>query len=470
MCIRDRVSTTDVLEPVLEAVLAAAPALPVLTRLAETTTQQAGRVRIALLRGEIDEIVRGTPAEHRAPLSPRPWSPDEEEAASVLVEAAAGAIAPERMDLLLRTATRFDIRPRLGRFGEASGRFVEWWAQHPHAGIDPARWTCGPDMLDLLRDALTRRLTGPNADEVARDINDRWWRLLAPAISDPFDPLDAAVAAAAVATGDTARRETIAVFRERLRSPDHPGTGEAVWEALFRTSPPTLAELKDFVTTLPSTAMSDAVAQRAFAVLEKSTVSGRYLDVLRMLGHHIGDREKLRKLWEDDGRLRAWVSSFARKGAQTGAESLENVSEEVFIARATEITAVLLGATPQAALAVIVQAGNQLQQTLVHELPRVWNDEQVASDRRDQALALAFLTCWQDASSEQVRTAFDKALERWAAKHKQADYRRISKLLRGIEADYAAAWHEWLKDYSQQKPKSSRTREIARRLFSRREK
>jgi hypothetical protein len=464
------VSTTDVLEPVLDAVLASSPQLPVLAKLAEADTEQAGRIRVALLRAEIDEIVRGTPADTNAPLSRRPWSQDEAEETCILVEAAAGAVAPERMDLLLRTATRFDVRPRLSRFGEAAGRFVEWWAEHPHAGVDPARWTCGPEMVDLLRDVLSRRLTGPNAAEVTEAINDRWWRLLAPTVTDPFMPLDAAVSAAAVAAGGAARQEAIAAFRDQLRAPDQPGTGEAVWTALFRIAPPTMSELKDFVTTLPPTALSDALAQRAFAVLEKAKVSGKYLDVLRMLGHHIGDREKLHKLWEDDSRLRSWLSTFNRKGPGAGAGTLKDISEAVFAARADEIIAVLLDTTLQAALDATAAGGNQLQQMLVHEFPAIWNDEQAVPARRDHAVALAFLTCWQDNASEQVRGAFDKALERWAGKQKQADYRRISKLLRGVDAEYAAAWHEWLKEYSQQKPKPTRTREMARRLFGRREK
>ncbi|MCI2416171.1 GTPase-associated protein 1-related protein [Saccharopolyspora sp. K220] len=464
------VSTTDVVEPVLAAVLAASPGLPVLAKLAEANTEQAGRIRITLLRAEVDEIVRGTPADARAPLPPRQWSPDEAEEACIVVEVAAGAVAPERMDLLLRTATRFAVQPRLGRFAEAAGRFVDWWAEHPHAGVDPARWTCGPEMIDLLRDVLARRLAGPHAAEVTEAINARWWRLLAPTISDPFMPLDAAVAAAAVAAGEPVRQETIARFRDHLRAPDQPGTGEAVWEALFRTSAPTMAELKDFCTTLPSTAVSESLAQRAFAVLEKSKVSGRYLDVLRLLGHHIGDRENLHKLWEDDSRLRSWLSGFTRKGAETTAATLKDVSEAVFTARADEIIEVLLSTTPQAALEATVQGGNQLQQMLVHELPAVWNDEQALAARRDQAVVLAFLTGWQDSASEQVRAAFDKALERWAGKHTQSDYRRISKLLRGVDAEYAAAWHEWLKAYSQQQPKPTRAREVARRLFGRREK
>ncbi|MER7015934.1 GTPase-associated protein 1-related protein [Saccharopolyspora sp. NPDC000359] len=461
------VSAADVLEPVLAAVLDSAPGVRVLTRLAETDLEQAGQVRIALLRAEVDEIVRGTPADDRAPLRERPWRPEEAEEAAALVEGAAGAVRPERMDLLLRTASRFDVHPRLGNFTEAAGRFAEWWAHHPHAGVDPARWTCGPELIDLLRDVLAQRLDGPLRDEVTAAIKDRWWRLLAPTVSDPFMPLDAAVAAAAVAAGGSARQETIAVFRERLRRSDQPGTGEAVFDALFGASAPTLVELSDFLAELPSTAVSDALAQRAFGVLAGSKVSGRYLDVLRGLSHHLGDRQDLRKLWEDDGRLRGWLTSLRRKGADAGSPG--DISEEVLVARAGKIVGALLDADPRAATDLAVASGEQLQQTLVRELPKVWHDEDAAPERRDRAVVLAFVAAWSDDATATVRAAFDRELEAWMHAHKQTDYRRVSKLLRGVDADHAAAWHDWLRETAQRKPKQPRSRQVARRLFGRRE-
>ncbi|GGJ02746.1 hypothetical protein GCM10011581_44760 [Saccharopolyspora subtropica] len=464
------VSAADVLEPVLDAVLASSPTLPVLTRLAEAATDQAGRVRLALLRAEVDEIVRGTPPDDRTPLSPRRWTPEEAERACELVEAAAAAVSPERMDRLLRTATRFDVTPRVGRFGDAASGFVAWWADHPHTSIDPTRWTCGQQVVDLLRDELSARLAGARAEETAEAIRDRWWTLLAPTISDPFMPLDAAIAAAAVAAGGDARRDTIALFRAQLRASEEPTIGQVVWDALFRLSPPTMDEVAEFLSALPSTAVTDALAQRAFAVLEKATVSGRYLDVLRMLGHHIGDRENLRRLWEDDSRLRSWLSAFHRHptSPESGAGAVRDVSERVFAARAAGVVAALLDTAPQTAVAAVEAAGAGMQQMLAHELPQAWNRETTPPGRRDHAVALAFLTAWSDNASEQVRVAFDKALEHWAGKHKQTDYRRISKLLRAVDAEAAAAWHDWLKDFAQKKPKPARTREVARLLFGRR--
>ncbi|MER7076766.1 hypothetical protein SAMN02982929_05513 [Saccharopolyspora kobensis] len=461
------VSAADVLEPVLAAVLAAEPGVPVLARLAGLDLEQAGQVRFALLRAEIGEIIRGTSTGDRAPLAENRWRRDEVERATRLVEGATGAVLPERMDLLLRTAARFGVRPRLGNFAEPAARFVEWWAQHPHAAVDPSSWTCGAEFVDLLRDVLARRLEGPWGDEVAAAIKERWWRLLAPTVSDPFMPLDAAVASAAVAAGGSVRRETIEVFRGLLRKPEQPGTGEAVYDALFGESAPTLVELSAFLAELPSTAVSDALAQRAFGVLGKAKVSGRYLDVLRVLSHHLGDRQDLRKLWEDDGRLRAWLSTLRRKGAEAGGPG--DISEQVLAARAAQVVEALLACPPPDSPALVVSSGDQLQHTLVRELPAVWNDEDADPDRRDRAVMLAFAVCWSDDTTGTIRAAFGRELEAWMHAHKQADFRRISKLLRGVGADYASGWHDWLRDAAQRKPKQARTRQVARRFFGKRE-
>ncbi|GAA4613464.1 GTPase-associated protein 1-related protein [Saccharopolyspora hordei] len=467
LCAPPAVSGVDVLDPVLTAVLAADPGVPVLARLAEAELERAGQVRIALLRAEIGEIVRGTRADDRSPLTPRPWTTAEAERATALVENAADAVLPERMDLLLRTAARFDVHPRLDGFRQAAERFVAWWSHHPDAGVDPERWTCAPELLGLLRDALARRLQGPDADEVRQAIEDRWWRLLAPTVSDPFEPLDAAVASAAVAAGGSARQETVEAFRALLRAPERPGTEEAVYDALFGASQPTLGELSDFLAELPSTAVSDALAQRAFRVLARSTVNGRYLDVLRMLSHHLGDRKDLRTLWEDDSKLRVWLSNHRKKGA--GAGSLGDISSTVLGARADKLVAALLDADPQESTGTIAACGEELPQTLVRALPAVWNDEDVDRDRRDRAVVLAFVCAWSDSATATVRAAFDRELEAWVHKHEHPDFRRVSRLLRGVDAEHATAWHEWLREVVQRGPKRDRTRRVARRLFGSRE-
>ncbi|MEB3368034.1 GTPase-associated protein 1-related protein [Saccharopolyspora mangrovi] len=429
-----RCAPADVRGPVLSAVLAADPPREVLSELA---AEHAGRARIALLRREIADIAAGEQLPDPAPLSSLPWGEDEaEEARSLLAEAAA-EVDPERVDLLLRTATRFDVDLPANRF--AAERFVSWWASHPQASLDPALWPCADELVVLLRDALVERLQ--HSDLVLTAVNEHWWPLLRHIATDPFEPLDAAVISAAVRAKGGTRRETVDRFAERLRDPDLPDTPEAVLAALFGAAPPTVDELHRLIGALPATAVSESIAQRAFAVLSRSKVTGRHLDLLRMLGHHLGGEQ--RELWAADARVRSWTAAFCR-AAET--ESLEGVSEQVLRARLPEVVGALLPAEPRAAVRAIGSAGQTLQRLLVRELPAVWNDERAEEARRDRAVVLAFVLAWSDTATTEVRSAFDRELERWVRAGRRADHRRISKLLRASAADHAAAWHEWLQE------------------------
>lgn len=429
-----RCAPADVRGPVLSAVLAADPPRHVLADLA---AEHAGRARIALLRCEIADIVAGGKGAGPVPLTPHPWGEDEaEEARSLLAEAAA-EVAPERVDLLLRTATRFDVDLPPSRF--AAEPFVSWWASHPEAALDPAWWPCADELVSRLRATLVERLE--HSELVLTAVNEHWWPLLRHIATDPFEPLDAAVISAAVRAKGDARRETVDRFAERLRNPDLPDAPEAVLAALFGAAPPTVDELHRLIGALPATAVTESIAQRAFAVLSKAKVTGRHLDLLRVLGHHLGGEQ--RELWTDDARVRSWLAAFCR-GADVG--SLEGVSERVLRARSPEVVRGLLGAEPRAAVRAIGSAGPTLQRLLMRELPAAWKDEQAEEPVRDRAVALAFVLAWSDTATADVRAAYDRELERWVRGGRRADHRRISKLLRVSAADHAAGWHEWLQE------------------------
>ncbi|TDD05746.1 hypothetical protein E1181_14290 [Saccharopolyspora terrae] len=424
----------DVRGPVLSALLAAEPPREVLTDLA---AEHAGRARIALLRCEIADLVSGSQVSEPVPLTSHPWGADEaEEARSLLAEAAA-ELVPERVDLLLRTATCFGVDLPPDRF--AAERFAGWWASHPEAGLDPAAWPCGDELVALLRQTLGERLK--HSDVVLTAVNEHWWPLLRHTATDPFEPLDAAVISAAVRAKGDARREIVDLFADRLRDPDLPDTPEAVLAALFSAAPPTVDELHRLIGALPATAITESIAQRAFSVLSKAKVTARHLDLLRVLSHHLCADQ--RELWSEDGRVRSWVAAFSR-GAEVG--SLDEVSERVLRARLPEVVTALLAAEPRAAVRAIVSAGQVLQRLLMRELPSVWNDERAEESRRDRAVAVAFVLAWSDTATADVRTAYDRELERWARSGRRADHRRISKLLRVSAADHAAGWHEWLQE------------------------
>ncbi|CAM00641.1 hypothetical protein A8924_1713 [Saccharopolyspora erythraea NRRL 2338] len=463
-------STTDALERVTEAVMAAGPDRTLLRRLAISvhsgSDALAGQVRYALLWAEIDEFARGGDGTPLGTLPERQWTPDEMEKAASLVEAAAGGLDPQRLDPLLRLAATFGVKPRPERFADAAARFAAWWADNPGAGMDPDHWPCGDELIALLREELASRLEGPDAGPTATAIREHWWRVLAPAISDPFAPLDAAVAAAAVENGDRSRQDAIAAMLGPLREADRPGVGDAVWDALFAHSSPTLPEMRRLFAGMPTATLSESLAQKALSALAGREVSALYLDVLRLLVEHVRD-ETLLALWKEDGTLRRWLTAFRRSGATPPPTELSEVSKKVFAARGPAVVDALLEGEQAKAVDAVVRAGERLQQVVVSELAAAWDDEATTTERRDRAVVLAFLIGWADDLTPTMRAEFDKALEGWAGAHGQADYRRVSRLLRADGPENAAVWHEWLRELSKKTPRKP-TSPVADWLLGRR--
>ncbi|GAA2821018.1 GTPase-associated protein 1-related protein [Saccharopolyspora taberi] len=451
-------TSADTVERVARAVVQAGPDVAVLRKLAITVHdghhELAGRVRYALLWAEVDEIARGVAVE-RDPLPERPWTPEEREKATDLVEAAAAGADPERLDALLRLAARHGLEPRPARFSEAAAGFAAWWADNPGA-VDPGRWSCAPPLIGLLRERLASR----SENEAA--IREHWWPLFVSSISDPFARFDAAVAGAAVEHGGRSREDAIEAMLVPLGEPDRPGVGDAVWDALFAHTGPTLDEMLRIFSGMPTATVSETLAQKALSVLGKAQVSARYLDLLRLLVEHIR-AESLLALWKEDGTLRRWLTSLQRGKESESPPELKDVSKPVLAARGPGIAAALLDAGTAKAVAAVVKGGEVLQQVLVRELKAVWTDDPSA-ERRDAAVALAFLTGWSDDVSQTMRSEFDKALEEWAGGHGQVEYRNVSRLLRAVDADGAAGWHEWLRELAKKKPKKH---PLARRLFER---
>ncbi|GAA4875773.1 GTPase-associated protein 1-related protein [Saccharopolyspora cebuensis] len=445
------------IDRVREAVLALPPERAVLARLAETAHD--ARVRVALLRAELAGAAAGEPVA-TSHLAAHRWSAEELSDATGLAEETAADTAPEHLDGVLRTAGRFGLEPRPTRFAQAAKDFIAWWAQHPQAPVDPRAWPCRAELIALLREELGSRLA-EDSGALADAIREHWWRLLAPTVADPFLPLDRLVAQSAVAAGGEPRQQVIDALRDRTRAAERRGHADAVWEALFAHTPPTVAEVRSVLGAMSATMVSEALAERIFPVLESAPASADQLDVLRMLVHHLGsEHEGLRSMWEDDSALRAWLANFQRAARAPGAGvgELKEIADEVLTARGPEIVAALLSIPPPTAASAAVAGGARVQELLVRELPAVWADEQRPAADRTGAVALAFLTAWSDKATEGARVAFDKALEAWAKRRTSAEYRKVSKLLRGVDADSARAWHDWLKELFDAKPKSTAAR------------
>lgn len=473
------ISAAHARQAVIEAVLSAGPDVAALRKLVEGagTDALAGQVRIALLWAELDAVMRGHGTVEGAPLPAREWLPEEAATTSELVAATAAKTVAERMDQLLRTATRFGVTPDVCRFGESAKHFVSWWLDRPDAGIDPAQWSCGDQMIELLRRGLSTRLGGEGAEQANADVQQHWWPLLAPALRDPFVSADALAASAAVQHGGQPRADAIAALGRHLENADRTEIVQAVWSALFGLSAPTPDEALDVLGRV--TLVPKPVARAVFSLVRKATLTDRHLDLLRRMAelNQTPEPESLLRLWQEDGKLRFWITRFRRNPRPETGSDLEDVSLRVFSARAAEILDVLYEAGLSHAVAVAELGGDDLRSLLGRELPEVWNnptrdsnsteglnftgDSNSTGDttRADVAVALAFATAWYGGQTE-FRSHIDAELEKWANAHDQADQRRIRHLLRTVDTELVGGWHEWLRELqaSQGKKRTKRKR------------
>lgn len=453
------VSAEDVAEPVIEAVLAGpagTTALRTLDRAAHhhrVRADLANRLRGALLASEIEDIAAGRATPDDAPLPPRPWPPAERDDATQAVENAADAIAPERMNVLLRTATRFDVRPRLRHFRDGAYRFVRWWCEHPLPSIDPARWSCGPELVDLLRDELAQRLTAPDPARVRTDIRRHWHHLLRLTVQDPTAPLDAALCSAAVEEGSR-RREAIAWVLRAVAEIDPGRRADVAWGALFAFAEPTPGELCDLLRCSPD--ISEEVASAAFTVLDRqvvaSGVTGEVLDALALLdgAGRLPIQQLPHELIGQDARLREWCAAVAA-GKRPRPAVMHTVSEAVLDARWDLLLDHLLDRLGIAdALPVIKFGGPRLPPVLAHRLPEVWEHREVweprAGGRRPHVvLALAFLaasTAWFD---DATSVRLDQRIIRWLDTASLGEVEAVERVLKDLSEADVNDWRSFAK-------------------------
>lgn len=452
-------STAPARQAVVEAVLSAGPDVAALRRLVAGagTDELAGQVRIALLWAELDALSRGRQPADAPELPEREWLPEEAETAEQLIASAAANTGPERVDQLLRTATRFGIAPDVCRFGERAKRFVDWWLDHPAAELDPDRWSCRDQIVDLLRHRLSTWLGGERSEQATADVREHWWPLLAPAVQDPFLSADALAASAAVEHGGQPRADVIARLRPHLDEADNAETVQAVWSALFGLAAPTAEEALDLLGAAPM--VPRPVAREVFRLVRRAALTGRHLDLLRRMAelNQTPEPESLLQLWQEDGKLRFWITRFRRNPRPDTAVELQEVSLRVFSARVDELLDVLLDAGLSPAAAVTEQAGDDLRSLLGNELPKVWNTTEDTA-RADLAVALAFAAAWNGGQTE-FRTHVDAELEKWASARTRDDHRRIRHLLRTADTEMVTGWHEWLRElHDQQGSRKKRKR------------
>ena len=165
------------------------------------------RARLALIRAEAHQARTTSHVEPGRPAPPPGWSADHQARAEQVVAAALGGATGTGFDAVLRVAHRFGLAVSLAGMQAQARAFVRDWADNPNRPYDPRCWSCRPELEDLLRDELNRRLT--EQPGLSEQIGDAWWRRLAAGAGQVADPVEDAVVSAAMAFGDPEQRGAI---------------------------------------------------------------------------------------------------------------------------------------------------------------------------------------------------------------------------------------------------------------------
>ncbi len=460
-----KVSTEDVAEPLIAAILSRRLDLDGLYALDRAThwhgvrTPLAGQVRLTLLRAILDRGAEGRDRSRAGELAPYGWTPGERDEATRLVERALDAVEPSAMDDLLGLAVDFDVRPEPARFPHGVARFVRWWADNPGAPIDPGRWNRAPELVGALRGELAvRAASGPPARLIA-DIREHWWPILLPHLADPANALDAAVTSAAVARGDSnTRRRTIGRVMGMLSSTDPAIRADLAWRALFQFAQPSLADVQELLRQLPT--VSKSFADKACAVLDKAVIrrlGEAELDAVRMFaeGGLLPGNGWLRDIATQDETLRRWLAE-AVQGRSPEPGALRGVSGQVLAARGRAVLDPLVDHLPLATAKTLVLAGSEeLIGLLVRKLPEIWRDARTPTRRVIGAVALAYLTVQEaEEMSGVVVVSVENALASWVSTAEPAVAQRVGQVLREASPEVAALWRKFLAGQHESHPRS----------------
>nr|AGS49281.1 hypothetical protein [uncultured bacterium esnapd2] len=402
-------SGEDVLEPLVEAALAVGPDLATLRELDATVlrmaqgTRLAARVGLELLRAELDAIAAGRGALPAEALTVHPWSDEDRRLAAQLVERAANTVAPQYMDLVLRTASRFNVRPLISQFTPGANRFVQWWSEHPTPALDPNRWPEGQHLVDLLKDRLRQQFD--NRPSTADAVRQHWWKLLRSSASDPHDPLDGTVIAAALEHGGP---EELTMFLGAVPGP------------------------------LPET-----LAKASFDVLEKAlrtTVSVRDLDLLAHVVARVGPPPKasrLQTLVNHDRELTAWIAGI-RVGSAPPRDKPLAVSEQVFAARGPELEDLLLRASIVVAKLAVDQGGRYLHELLARKLPARLDEPELGN----AAVALTFVVAMSEKCAAEIVRRLDRVIDKWVQQVDEDRKTAVRSILATLEPVYLEVWDD----------------------------
>ncbi|WP_232667023.1 GTPase-associated protein 1-related protein [Pseudonocardia sp. TRM90224] len=242
-------------------------------------------------------------------------APASVEQATEMVEQVLADADPTTLADVLALAVRHGLRPRSARFPGALQRFAHWWAETGDQQIEVDRWPCAAELLDLTRDALTQRVLASPPSTVDA-LGTLWWPRLLQTFRDPHNPLDVALATAAIRSGEPeAARWTRDVLRMSLGRSGRPDSVMQAVRILHPDRLPAVADLPELLTmTTPEAGIDAATAQLVERLLAEHARLDRpavlVLDRLTELGRS-PQSDKVRGWQRQIERMREIVTQVA---------------------------------------------------------------------------------------------------------------------------------------------------------------
>jgi GTPase-associated protein 1, N-terminal domain type 2/GTPase-associated protein 1, C-terminal domain/GTPase-associated protein 1, middle domain len=397
-------------EPVLQAVLDARPAAPVLRTLADAAGDRGWKVLPAIQRGlltsEIAEVVatrdgvgalQGVLA--HPPLLYFGSSADDAEERRDEVEAAIRDAGDPHVPALLQVADRHKVRPRAESFPAVKYRFATWWLNCQDDRLAPECWTASKQALPWARDILEKSFAvgGQSAVDAADVVRDGWWRPLWRDCAHPHLPLDRVVLGAAYARADADRAKVLRHVQRRIAA-DMPRGHEPsrlAWDVLFDRATPTVPEIDMFLGELESLGLpvAPAVAKLVSDVLDRDRISPTGLRIassMRRQGLTLSSEQSRNVVLDTQLQtILAGLGTTAPAPGKAVMQAINAAPTELLRLRAAAVVDALIAAPHERSCAAIIGVEREKLRPLYTELETRWSVRQTPIPAA-QAAAIAF--------------------------------------------------------------------------------
>ncbi|MCO8271601.1 GTPase-associated protein 1-related protein [Actinoplanes sp. TRM 88003] len=432
---------------------------------------RAARVRLVLLRAELDEVSRTVEVQpdKLTPLKPPSWiSAHENEAVDLLATAMASA-GPAHFEILLRLAARFGVTPPHSLLDPGLQRFVEAWARGPRPEYNPRRWADGEEVERKLRRLLERSIV--NGNTTAAAVGDLWWETLTP-LTQLETALDRALAAAAMLNLKQPARDQLAdrMFAALDGSPPPAGALAALIGVLWARALPTPKEARRLLRLLPAAGAltDDHLPALAYAMLQRE-VSDEVFLVAYMLAAE-------KQTWQPTAAVARriaeeqnvrWVLVQLRKGSRDIAQltaAMETVPQHTVTMNYDRLLyAMVRCPNPVAALAVlsVLDDHPDLPADFTTEITRGI----ISEEQRPAQMALAFVLHtepYEDpavlpVSERQILARLTKAVSDFAVRASAARLESVGREIEKVGGPWPDRWADFLR--------RTRTRGVLRRII-----